>query len=253
MQQSDHCPGPGKLAVVGIGPGHRLDRTFRCEQTILNSDVVVGYPRYLEHIKDLLPGKEVYSSAMTKEVERCHLAVDKALAGYWVALISSGDAGVYGMAGLALEILGQKNEFLPVEIVPGVTAGLALGAKLGAPLMLDFACISLSDLLVDWSVIEKRLHAVAQADMTTILYNPKSKKRVWQIQKAREIFLSYRSPKNLVSIGTDLTLDEEKVIITDLEHMLEHEINMRSAIIIASSETRKIGPWLVTPRGYSLN
>ena len=169
--------GPGKLYVVGIGPGGRPHRTFRAVEAIAESRVVVGYTPYLESIADLTEGKELIASGMTFEVQRCRQALARAAAGDVVALISSGDAGIYGMAGLALELAEAEGLHVPIEIVPGVTAASAAAAALGAPLMLDFAVISLSDLLIPWESIRRRLEAVAGADFVVALYNPRSKKR----------------------------------------------------------------------------
>ena len=174
---------PGKLYVVGIGPGGRQHRTLRAIEAIAESRTVVGYTPYLEAIADLTGGKELVASGMTHEVERCRQALHRAAAGEVVALISSGDAGIYGMAGLALELAEAENLHVPLEIIPGVTAASAAAAALGAPLMLDFAVISLSDLLVSWEVIRRRLEAVAAADLVVALYNPRSKKRVRQLAR----------------------------------------------------------------------
>jgi precorrin-3B C17-methyltransferase len=159
--------------VVGIGPGSRLDRTRRAEQAIADAHVIVGYVRYVELIADLCTGKQVLASGMRQEVERCRQALQVAADGARVALVSSGDPGVYGMAGLALELASEVAPRVPITVVPGVTAANAVAARLGAPLMLDFAVLSLSDLLVPWQQIRHRLEAVAAADLVTVLYNPR--------------------------------------------------------------------------------
>ncbi|MDR0842662.1 MAG: precorrin-3B C(17)-methyltransferase, partial [Acidobacteriota bacterium] len=168
------------MFVVGIGPGHPLDRTRRAEEAIARSGVVIGYRPYIDLICDLTAGKEILASGMRQEVDRCRLALERAAAGEVVSLISSGDAGVYGMAGLVLEIAAQRDIRPPIEIIPGISAANSAAARLGAPLMLDYACVSLSDLLVPWDTIRRRLEAVAAADMVVALYNPKSKKRFRQ-------------------------------------------------------------------------
>ena len=175
---------PGKLYAVGIGPGGRQHRTYRAVEAIAESQVIVGYRRYLELIADLTAGKELLASGMTAEVERCRAALTRAAQGQTVALISSGDAGIYGMAGLAIELAAAEKLDVPIEVVPGVTAAIAAAAALGAPLMLDFAAVSLSDLLVPWEVIRRRLQAVADADLVAVLYNPRSQKRVRQLDEA---------------------------------------------------------------------
>ncbi len=187
---------------------------------------------------------------MTHEVERCRAALHRAAAGEVVALISSGDAGIYGMAGLALELAEAENLHVPMEIVPGVTAASAAAAALGAPLMLDFAVISLSDLLVSWEVIRRRLEAVATADLVAVLYNPRSKKRVRQLTEAVEIFRAARSGQTPVGIVTAAGQDDQSLVITDLDHLLQQEVGMRTVVIIGNSSTRLIDNWMVTARGY---
>ncbi|MFP4128145.1 MAG: precorrin-3B C(17)-methyltransferase [Desulfonatronovibrio sp.] len=250
MRECDHSHSQGKLFVVGIGPGNPLDRTIRAERAIRASDVVAGYDRYIEFVEDLLPGKEIISSGMTRERQRCQKAVEAALGGARVSLISSGDAGIYGMAGLALEMIQDMQVSLDIEIVPGVSAAQAGAAELGAPLMLDFACVSLSDLLVDWEEIEKRLEALAGADMVTVLYNPKSRKRTFQITRTAQIFMNHRSGQTLVGIARSASQPDQSIILTDLGHMLETEMDMRTVVIIGNSRTKKAGPWMVTSRGY---
>ena len=187
---------------------------------------------------------------MTHEVERCREALQRAAAGEVVALISSGDAGIYGMAGLAFELADAENVHVPMEIIPGVTAASAAAATLGAPLMLDFAVISLSDLLVSWEVIRRRLEAVAAADLVTVLYNPRSRKRVRQLQETVEVFRSARSGQTVVGIVTAAGQDDQSLVITDLDHLLEQDVDMRTVVIIGNSITRRIDRWMVTARGY---
>ncbi|HTY22930.1 MAG TPA: precorrin-3B C(17)-methyltransferase [Desulfomonilaceae bacterium] len=237
---------------MGIGPGDPLNRTRRAEQVIGQSDVVVGYKRYLDLIKDLTAGKELISSGMTHEKERCSAAIQRAEQGDLVALISSGDAGIYGMAGLALEMAFKTGKAIPIEIVPGVTSATASAAKLGAPLMLDFACISLSDLLVPWDVISKRLEAVAEADLVTALYNPRSKRRTAQLENAAAIFRKYRDGVTPVGICTAVGTDEEQITLTDLEHFLDYEINMRTIVIIGNQSSKIIDGIFITARGYQV-
>ncbi len=216
---------------------------------------MVGYKRYLENIKDLVSGKELVSSGMTKETERCRAAIEKAAEGANVALISSGDAGIYGMAGLALELAQELEQEdgrnVEIEIVPGVSAAMAASAKLGAPLMLDFASISLSDLLVPWDDIKKKIEAAASADFVVALYNPKSKKRIFQLKEAADIFRKYRQGATPVGVCTSVGYNgEEKIILTDLNRFEDEEIGMMTTIIIGNSSTRNVDGWMVTPRGY---
>ncbi|MFP4167213.1 MAG: precorrin-3B C(17)-methyltransferase [Desulfonatronovibrionaceae bacterium] len=240
----------GKLYVVGVGPGNPLDRTKRAERAIQRSSTVVGYPRYIEHVRELVTDKKIVSSGMTRERERCAEAVRLATQGEVVSLVSSGDAGIYGMAGLALEMLEKEGVALDVDVIPGVSASQALAAKVGAPLMIDHAVISLSDILVPWERIEIRLKAVAAADLVCALYNPKSKKRIWQLSRAREIFLEYRDPDSPVAVGTDVSLPSEGMILSTLHDFPIHEVNMRSCVIVGNSDTKLFRKWLVTPRGY---
>lgn len=200
---------------------------------------------------DLTAGKKLISSGMTQETDRCREALKLALAGETVALVSSGDAGVYGMAGLAIELAEEEKADLPIEAVPGVSAANAAGALLGAPLMLDYAVISLSDLLVPWEMIRKRLEAVASADMVAAIYNPKSKKRTEQIVETADIFKKHRPASTPVGICDSVGYEgEEKTVITDLGRFLGEEIGMMSIVIIGNSESKIINGRFVTPRGY---
>lgn len=227
-----------------------MDRTRRAERAISESQVVVGYTRYLALIKDLTSGKEILASGMRQEVERCEAAIQQALNGRVVSVVSSGDPGVYGMAGLILELLETQKISVPVTIVPGVTAASAAGARLGAPLMLDFACISLSDLLVPWPTIRERLKAVAQADLVVALYNPASSQRRQGLIEAAQIFRSFRPGATPVGVATGMGSEEECVRLSDLDHFLDLEISMKSVVIIGNQSSKRVGEWMVTPRGY---
>ncbi len=238
--------------MVGIGPGGPLDRTFRAQAAIEASEVIAGYKRYVKAVDDLIGDKTIIATGMTKEVDRCRQAIEAATEGKVVALISSGDAGIYGMAGLALEMIHAEKYDIEVEIIPGVTAASAAAARLGAPLMLDFAIISLSDLLVEWELIRKRLQAVAQADLVVALYNPRSRKRIKQLDETVEIFLEHRPPETPVGIGTDMANKDEHIIITTLGELLQYDISMLSIVIIGNTETQRMGKWLVNPRGYQI-
>jgi adenosylcobyric acid synthase len=247
-----------KLFVVGIGPGGLNHMTFEARESIEKADVVVGYKTYLEFIEPLLVGKEVVSSGMMREVERCAEALDLAASGKSVALVSSGDSGIYGMAGLALELAeatvdGAPSPYEGVEIavVPGVSAVQAAASVLGAPLMHDFAVISLSDLLTPLDKIRKRLRAAADADFVVALYNPRSKGRVTQIEEAVEIFAAARGPQVPVGIVRNACRDGEERIVTTLGEMLSHPIDMFSIVIIGNASTRISAEGrIITPRGY---
>ncbi len=238
--------------MVGIGPGGPLDRTRRAEEAIARSQVVAGYTRYLELISDLTAGKELIASRMTQEVERCRKALVRGREGKIVSLVSSGDPGVYGMAGLALELAITEGFRVPIEIIPGVTSANAAAARMGAPLMLDYATVSLSDLLVPWEVICARLEAVAAADLVVALYNPRSKKRVKQLQEAASILRKYRPGTTPVGLATDVGTEEERIVRSDLNRFLEEEIGMRTVIIVGNRSSKFLGRWFLTPRGYKL-
>ena len=214
--------------------------------------MVAGYRLYLDLVRDLTQGKERIASGMRQEKERCEAALLRARDGAVVSLLSSGDAGIYGMAGLALELAQARGIAVPMEVVPGVSAAQAAAAKLGAPLSLDYACISLSDLLVPWETIRTRLTAVAAADLVVALYNPRSTRRVAQLQEAVEIFLRHRPGKTPVGIGRALGSPEERVWLSDLDHVLEQAVDMRTVVIVGNRTSRVVGSWFVTPRGYEL-
>ena len=238
--------------MVGIGPGAPDDRTHRAEKAIADSQVVVGYKPYLDSIAELLGGRETIASGMRQEIERCRCALQRAAAGETVSLISSGDPGIYGMAGPAIELAVAEGFSVPIEIIPGVTAAGSAAAALGAPLMLDFAVISLSDLLVPWDAIRNRLEAVAEADLAVALYNPRSKRRVRQLEEAVEIFQRHRPGTTPVGVVTSASCPEQSLVVTDLDHLLQQEVNMRSTVIVAGSTAKLLDGWLVTSRGYRL-
>ena len=238
--------------MVGIGPGSPDDRTHRAEKAIARSQVIVGYRPYLKSIGDLVEGRETVASGMRQEVRRCRCALERAAAGQIVSLISSGDAGIYGMAGLAIELAVAEGISVPIEIIPGVTAASSAAAVLGAPLMLDFAAVSLSDLLVKWETIGRRLEAVAAADMVVVLYNPRSKKRVRQLDRAVEILQRHRPGTTPVGVVTSASCPDQTVVVTDLDHLAEQDVGMSSVVIVANSATRLLDGWLVASRGYRI-
>lgn len=243
----------GKITVVGIGPGNLWDMTLRARNAIAAADVVVGYNTYINLIQTLLEGKKIVCTGMMGEIERCRVAVQEAVKGADTVIISSGDAGVYGMAGLALELLLQvPKEQRPQfgGVIAGVSAVNAAASLLGAPLMHDFAVISLSDLLTPWEKIEKRVELAAQGDFVIALYNPKSHKRVQNIEIVRNILLKYRQPGTPVGIVTDASRANEHKVITTLADFTKEEINMVSIVIIGNSETYVRDGYMITPRGY---
>jgi precorrin-3B C17-methyltransferase len=245
--------GRGRIAVVGIGPGALEHLTVKAKQEIEEAEVIVGYRTYLKLIEPLIKDNvEVISGYMGKEVERAKTAVMKALENKRVVVVSSGDPGIYGMAGLVLEVAEQEKASVPIEVVPGVTAANAAAATLGAPLIGDFAVISLSDLLTPWDLIEKRLKAAAEADFVIALYNPQSKGRKEPLAKAYKILLEYRNQKTLVGIVKGAMREGQETTITSLGDMLNHDIDMVTIIIIGNSTTYNVDGKMVTPRGYKL-
>lgn len=240
--------------MVGIGPGSLADMTDRAREAIRSADLVVGYDTYLALVEELLAGKEIFGSGMMQEIERCQAAVDAAATGKQVAVISSGDPGVYGMAGLVLELTGKVSEDKrpEVEVIPGISAVGAAAAILGAPLMHDFAVISLSDLLTPWEVIKKRTEMAGQGDFVIALYNPKSTKRVSQIEEVREILLKYRAPATPVGIVHHATRKDESMVLSNLNDFTREYIDMFSLVIIGNSQTRIEHGKMVTPRGYQV-
>jgi precorrin-3B C17-methyltransferase len=222
--------------------------------------VIVGYKTYLDLVQDLIKDKEILSSGMRQEVDRCARAAEVARDGKTVAVICSGDPGIYAMAGLVFEIISAEDrkigrsegtaEKIEVEVVPGIPALSSCAARLGAPLMHDFASISLSDLLTPWELIEKRLDAAASADFVIAVYNPKSKGRPENINRARDIIMRNRPGSTPVGIVKAATRENERVTLTDLDHMLESEIDMLSTVIIGNSQTFTWNGRMITPRGY---
>lgn len=245
----------GKICIVGTGPGSIDHITPYAQRAITNSDAVVGYGTYLDLIRDLITDKEVVSTGMTQEIDRCRKAIELAADGRRVAVISGGDPGIYAMAGLVLELLKNQNSESgmrnpEIEVIPGISALNACASRLGAPLMHDFATISLSDRLTQWAAIEKRLDAAAAADFVIALYNPKSKGRAEHIRRACQIIMQHRRPDTPVGIVKAAMRKNESVIVTDLMHMLEHDIDMQTTVIIGNSKTLIWNNLMITPRGY---
>lgn len=245
----------GKIMLVGLGPGAVEHMTGRARAAIAEADTIIGYVTYVRLVADLIDGKEVIKKSMTEELDRAIEALDRAKQGKKVALISSGDAGVYGMAGPTFEVLFQAgwtpDSEIEVEIVPGASALNTCAALVGAPLTHDFCAISLSDLLTPWPTIARRLDAVAYADFVVALYNPKSGRRTRQIQEAQRIFLRHRDPKTPVAIVKSAFRPKQRLEFTTLEKMAEADIGMLSTVLIGNSNTFIQGGLMVTPRGYA--
>lgn len=240
----------GKIYVVGIGPGNMEDISVRAYKTLKNVDVIAGYITYIDLVKDEFKEKEFYVSGMKKEIDRCEKVLELAKEGKTVALISSGDAGIYGMAGIMIEVaLGSG---IDVEVIPGITSSVAGASLVGAPLMHDQAIISLSDLLTDWEVITKRIDRASEGDFVISLYNPKSKGRTEQIVEAREIMLKHKAPSTPVALLRRVGREDENYTLTNLDEMLNYEIDMFTVVIVGNSKTYVKEGKMITPRGYHL-
>lgn len=246
---------PGKIMLVGLGPGSHDHLTARARAAIAEADTVIGYATYIRLVKELLDGKEVIKKAMTEELDRAIEAFDRARLGRKVALVSSGDAGVYGMAGPTFEVLFQAgwtpDSGIEVEIVPGASALNTCAALVGAPLTHDFCAISLSDLLTPWPTIARRLDAVAYADFVVALYNPKSGRRTGQIVEAQRLFLRHRDPQTPVAIVKSAYRPKQRIEFTTLEKMGEADIGMLTTVLIGNSNTFVRHGLMITPRGYA--
>ena len=240
-----------KLYVVGMGPGEYESMTIKADRVLKECSVIVGYTVYVELAKKYYPDKEYVTTPMRQEAERCRLAFKKAMEGETTAMICSGDAGIYGMAGLILEI-GKEYPEVSVEIVPGITAASSGAAVLGAPLMHDFAVISLSDLLTPWEAIEARLRAAAQADFSICIYNPSSRKRADYLQRACDILMEYKSPETVCGIVRNIGRDQEEKKLMPLKELKFYEADMFTSVFVGNSQTLEIDGHMVTPRGYRL-
>ena len=239
-----------KLTVVGLGPGAGEDLTGRARRAIEEADLVVGYTAYIALIRDQFPNKEMTSTGMKKEVDRCRMAVEAAVAGKNVAVVCSGDSGVYGMAGLIYEV-AREYPPIDIEVVPGITAACGGAAVLGAPLTHDFAVISLSDLLTPWEKIEKRLEAAAAADFVICLYNPRSHSRADYLRRACDILLRQKSPATVCGFVQNIGREGERAVTLTLEQLRDNtEVDMFTTVFIGNSDTALIGGKMVTPRGY---
>ena len=230
------------LYVIGLGPGKEELMSQEALEAIKDCEIIVGYSTYMRLIKDLVKDKEMVATGMRHEIERCQKAIDLAHeTGKNVGVVSSGDAGVYGMAGLILELL-EENDTLEVKVVPGITASLGAAAVMGAPLMNDFCHISLSDLMTPWEMIEKRLHAAAQGDFVVCLYNPRSKGRPEHLARALEIMSEYKAKGR----------KEEQIVLTTIEDLDETLVDMTTIVIVGNKETYVKNGRMITPRGYTL-
>jgi len=244
----------GKLLLVGTGPGEINQITPAAQAAVSSADAVIGYSLYIQLVATLLqPNQIVEALPITQERQRAQRAIELAQWGLTVAVVSSGDCGIYGMAGLVLEELqtqGWDGKNPSIQIFPGISALQAAAARVGTPLMHDFCAISLSDLLTPWEVIEKRLVAAAAADFVTAIYNPRSQTRVQQLTIARDIFLQYRNSNTPVAIVRSAYRQDEQIHLTTLDQFLDVPIDMLTTVLIGNSHTRTHANWMITPRGY---
>lgn len=239
----------GKIYVTGLGPGAADQMTVKARKVLEICPVIIGYTVYVDLIREDYPDKIFLSTPMRKEADRCRMAFEEALKGQNVAMVCSGDAGIYGMAGLIYEI-GKDYPEIGIEIVPGITAASGGAAVLGAPLMHDFAVISLSDLLTPWEKIAGRLRAAAEADFVICLYNPSSRKRADYLEKACGMILEYRAPETVCGIVRNIGRAEEAYEILSLERLKDTPVDMFTTVFIGNSNTMELNGRMVTPRGY---
>lgn len=238
-----------KLLVVGLGPGDARFMTAQARAALAEAELFCGYGVYTDLIAPLHPATPVLTTPMTQEIDRCRMALEKAASGVTVAMVCSGDAGVYGMASLILE-LAQQFEPIEIQIVPGVTAALSGAAVLGAPLSHDFCVISLSDLLTPWALIEKRLDAAGACDFCIALYNPASRKRSDYLQKACDILLRHKSPETLCGWVRNIGRDGQESKILPLCELRAEKLDMFCTVFVGNAQTKKLSGGMVTPRGY---
>ena len=240
----------GKVYVIGLGPGAEKEMTYQASTALEKSEVIIGYTVYTGLIRERFPDKKYLSTPMRQEVIRCEMAMDEAMKGSTVAMVCSGDAGIYGMAGIMLEV--AKNTSIEVEIVSGVTALSSCASILGAPVMHDFAVVSLSDLMTPIDLIYKRVECAAMGDFVICLYNPKSKKRVDYLTKTADIILLYRSEETPVGIVRNAHRENQSHEVITLKELKNADVDMFSTVIIGNSQTYVSNGKIITPRGYKL-
>ncbi|MDF2654233.1 MAG: cobJ [Bacillota bacterium] len=241
-----------KIYVVGLGPGEWNQMTQKALGALEECDVITGYEVYVDLVRERFQHKKLLSTPMKKEAERCHMAIEEALKGQTVAMVCSGDAGVYGMAGLMYEV-AQQYDPVEIEVIAGITAACSGAAVLGAPLIHDFTVISLSDLLTPWERIEKRIECAAMADFVICLYNPSSHKRKDYLQKACDIILKHRTNDNLCGYVRNIGREGESATLLTLSELRDAQVDMFTTVFIGNSQTKEISGKMVTPRGYRID
>lgn len=244
-----------QLHIIGTGPGAIEYLSPAAREALQICTDLVGYGLYTELLGDITAGKRLHLSALGQETERARLALDLAASDRCVGLVSSGDAGIYAMATLVFELLDREAkpawQTVDITVIPGITAAQAAASRVGAPLAHDFCTVSLSDLLTPWDIIEKRLNAAAEADFVLALYNPISNKRRWQLPRALEILSRHRAPETPVVVARNVSRADESVLITSLAEIDPASVDMLSVILIGNRETKRVGSWVYTPRGYA--
>ena len=238
-----------KVYVIGMGPGAYEQMTVKAVRTLEKCDVIVGYTVYIELLKEYFPDKRYLTTSMRQEAARCRMAFEEAAKGAVTAMVCSGDAGIYGMAGLMYEI-GEEYPEVAIEVIPGVTAALGGSAVLGAAVGHDVSLISLSDLLTPWEKIETRLLAAAQADFVVCLYNPSSKKRHDYLQKACDLMMKYKSPDTICGTVSNIAREGETANVMTLKELRDTQVDMFTTVFIGNSQTKELNHKMVTPRGY---
>lgn len=241
------------IYVVGFGPGDKQFMTMQAVEIIEQADLIVGYTTYTDILKAQFPDKKYLSTPMRKETDRCRLAVEKALEGNTVAMVSSGDSGIYGMAGIMLEIADDMQADVEIVTVPGITAASTAASVLGAPLMHDLSLISLSDLMTPLELIFRRVEAAASADFVISLYNPKSGKRIDYLEKAADIIMKYRDKGTPVGIVRNAGRPDQKAWLTTLSELKNEPVDMFCVVIVGNSQTYIKNNRMITPRGYKIN
>ena len=242
----------GKLVVIGFGPGSKDDMTLRAVKALDEADIITGFTTYVKILQEFFPDKPYKSTGMTKEVDRCRMAVEEASKGKNVALVSSGDSGIYGMAGIAYQVADEMDADIEIEIIPGITAASSAAAILGAPLTHDTALISLSNRLTLWELIEKRLDAAAASDMVIALYNPKSHGRPDLIEKAFKIMGKHKDPNTVVGVVRNIGRKDQDSWISSMKDFDFSKIDMFCTVVIGNSKTYALDGKMITPRGYDV-
>ena len=243
---------PGKLTVVGFGPGSKGDMTLRAVEAIEKADIITGFTTYVKILQEFFPDKQYKSNGMTKEVDRCRMAVEDAMKGQDVVMVSSGDSGIYGMAAICYQVADEMDADIEMDVIPGITAASSAAAILGAPLTHDTALISLSDRLTPWGLIEKRLDAAAASDMVIALYNPRSHGRPDLLEKAFKIIGKHKDPNTVVGVVRNIGRKDQDSWVCSMKDFDFEKVDMFCTVVIGNSKTYALDGKMITPRGYEI-